>query len=98
MPAGKPLKTSEFLRFLAAKSLALRCDVCGANNFAIHNEVDEGSRVSAVAFKFPGAEIQGAGLLELVMLGCRDCGKVQFFSREPIVAWCDQNPLSKHGQ
>jgi ribosomal protein L37E len=88
----KPLKQSDVLRFLAAKNTTVKCDACGSNNFHVHNEITSNSRVGATAFKFPGYEVTGADVLDLVMIACENCGKVQFFARQPMAQWCEQHP------
>jgi hypothetical protein len=35
--------------------------------------------MGAVAFKFPGYDLAGADVLDLVMFACENCGKVHFF-------------------
>ena len=66
--------------FLAAKNATVRCDVCSSTNFHIQNETASNSRMGAVAFKFPGYDLAGADVLDLVMFACENCGKVLFFS------------------
>ena len=89
--SSAPLKSTDVMRFLAAKNANKGCASCGGMGVHIFNEEIEDARMLLVAPKFPGTEIDGAKTIEIVMLCCDNCAAVRPHQRQPIIDWMAKN-------
>jgi hypothetical protein len=91
MAASRKLKPTDVLRFLAAKKAGAKC-VCGSTQFDIVNEATHNGRAGIFVFKFPGHEVAGSQVMDVVLLACVNCGTIRQLQRKLVIDWVAKHP------
>jgi len=89
------LNSRDVRRFLAAKGARGQCSACANHDFDILDEELIGGRVGYPVLQRNGNEAVSAGLFEVVVLACTNCGNLCTYERKIVADWVASNPAKK---